>query len=58
MFSDVAQLYYRVIYLNGTSMNIEQNTFVQQVEPRRSAYQCGDTDSQRDPIQPVFEREE
>ena len=28
-----SELYYSVIYLNGTSMNIEQKTFVQQVEP-------------------------
>ena len=28
-----SELYYSIIYLNGTSMNIEQKTFVQQVEP-------------------------
>ena len=28
-----SELYYSVIYLNGTSMNIEQKTLVQQVEP-------------------------
>ena len=28
-----SELYYSVIYLNGTSMNMEQRTFVQQVEP-------------------------
>ena len=28
-----SELYYSVIYLNGTSMHIEQKTFVQQVEP-------------------------
>ena len=30
----LSELYYRVIYLNGSSMNIEQKIFVQQVEPR------------------------
>ena len=29
-----SELYYRVINLNGTSMNNEHKTFVQQVEPR------------------------
>ena len=29
-----SELYYRVIYLNGTSMNIEQKTLVRQVESR------------------------
>ena len=28
-----SELYYSVIYLNGTRMNIEQKTLVQQVEP-------------------------
>ena len=28
-----SELYYSVIYLNGTNMNIEQKTLVQQVEP-------------------------
>ena len=28
-----SELYYSVIYLNSTSMNIEQKTLVQQVEP-------------------------
>ena len=28
-----SELYYSVTYLNGTSMNIEQKTFVQQVQP-------------------------
>ena len=28
-----SELYYSVTYLNGTSMNTEQKTFVQQVEP-------------------------
>ena len=28
-----SELYYSVTYLNGTSMNIEQKAFVQQVEP-------------------------
>ena len=29
-----SELCYSVIYLNGTSMNIEEKTFVLQVEPR------------------------
>ena len=28
-----SELYHSIIYLNGTSMNIEQKTFVQQVQP-------------------------
>ena len=48
------ELYYGVIYLNGTSMNIEEKTFVQQVEPPCSAYQCRNTAAQRDPVQAVF----
>ena len=49
-----SELCYSVIYLNGTSMNIEQKTFVQQVEPPLCTYQCGSTAAQRDPVQTVF----
>ena len=49
-----SELCYSVIYLNGTSMNIEEKTFVLQVEHACSTYQCGNTAAQREPIQPVF----
>ena len=57
MFSDSAQHAILSRYLLKRYQHEYCNKYLSSKLKRdRSAYQCGDTDVQRDPIQPVFKR--